>query len=440
MAASGRFFERGWFSFHVFGFQNRICVSCVGLGNERSYKHNVNVAHFSRSSRSSQTESAPQPPPPVLLYADTERSADMLYFGGFHAPDPFIAVRVGGRKIAVLNALEFGRAKRASGFDVVLALEPLLNRARRVFALPKDKRPGPADVIALLAARYEVREFGVADDFPAGLADRLRERGVGVRPADVLFPEREIKTVVEAKAIREGNRASAIGIAAAERVLRAAKVRGGVLRYDGAVLTSERLRTAIEVACLEAGALSIGTIAAGGDQACDPHERGHGPLRAGELIVVDVFPRVMTSGYHGDMTRTFLKGRASEAQRALVAAVREAQAAALGAIRAGVNGRDVHGECIRVFKTRGFKTKRSAKGSVGFFHGTGHGLGLAVHEAPRVSTVDYTLKAGSVVTVEPGLYYPGAGLGGCRIEDVVQVTEGAPPLMLSDYHYEWELK
>lgn len=257
----------------------------------------------------------------------------MLYFGGFHAPDPFIAVRVGGRKIAVLNALEFGRAKRASGFDVVLALEPLLNRARRVFALPKDKRPGPADVIALLAARYEVREFGVADDFPAGLADRLRERGVGVRPADVLFPEREIKTAAEAEAIREGNRASAIGIAAAERVLRAAKVRGGVLRYDGAVLTSERLRTAIEVACLEAGALSIGTIAAGGDQACDPHERGHGPLRAGELIVVDVFPRVMTSGYHGDMTRTFLKGRASEAQRALVAAVREAQAAAL--VRSG---------------------------------------------------------------------------------------------------------
>lgn len=365
----------------------------------------------------------------------------MLYFGGFHAPDPFVAMRVGGQKIAVLNALEFGRARRASGFDTVLALEPLLDRAKREFALPKDKRPGPADVIALLAARHAVKEFVVAEDFPAGLADRLRERGVGVRPVDVLFPEREIKTEAEAEAIREGNRASAAGIAAAERMLRAAKVRAGVLHYDGAVLTSERLRMAIEVACLEAGALSIGTIAAGGDQACDPHERGHGPLRAGELIVVDVFPRVMETGYHGDMTRTFLKGRAGEAQRALVAAVREAQRAALGAIRAGVNGRNVHGKCIRVFNAHGFKTKRSARGgAVGFFHGTGHGLGLAVHEAPRVSKIDYNLKAGSVVTVEPGLYYPGAGLGGCRIEDVVQVADGAPPLMLSDYHYEWELK
>lgn len=363
----------------------------------------------------------------------------MLYFGGFHAPDPFVAMCARGRKIAVLNALEFGRAKRASGFDLVVALEPLLNQAKRAFNLPDDKRAGPAEVIALLAGRYKVSEFAVADEFPAGLADRLRALGMRVHPVDgALFPEREIKTAKEAAAIREGNKASAIGIAAAEQTLRAARVRAGVLYHNGAVLTSERLRTAIEVACLEAGALSIGTIAAGGDQACDPHERGHGPLRAGELIVVDVFPRVMSTGYHGDMTRTFLKGRASEGQRALVAAVREAQLAALGSIRAGVNGRDVHGACIRIFDARGFKTKRTAKGAVGFFHGTGHGLGLAVHEAPRVSTVDYVLKAGSVVTVEPGLYYP--GLGGCRIEDVVQVADKSSAVMLSDYHYEWVLR
>jgi Xaa-Pro aminopeptidase len=136
------------------------------------------------------------------------------------------------------------------------------------------------------------------------------------------------------------------------------------------------------------------------------------------------------------MTRTFLRGRASEAQRALVAAVRAGQLAALQSIRAGVNGRDVHKKVVETFTARGFETKRTARGSVGFFHGTGHGLGLAVHEPPRISsTVDYVLKRGSVVTVEPGLYYP--GLGGCRIEDVVQVTPGAPK-MLSRYHYEWE--
>ncbi|MBL9199667.1 MAG: M24 family metallopeptidase, partial [Opitutaceae bacterium] len=135
---------------------------------------------------------------------------------------------------------------------------------------------------------------------------------------------------------------------------------------------------------------------------------------------------------------TFLRGRASDRQRALVAAVRAAQLDAIGRIRAGVNGRDVHRGVEAVFRARGFETKRTAKGSEGFFHGTGHGLGLDIHEPPRMSgAVDYTLVKGSVVTVEPGLYYP--GLGGCRIEDVVQVTDTAPR-MLSRFHYDWELR
>ena len=204
------------------------------------------------------------------------------------------------------------------------------------------------------------------------------------------------------------------------------------------MLTSERLKFAIETACLEAGGVSLDTIAAGGDQGCDPHHRGTGPLRPNELIIVDVFPRAQKSGYHGDMTRTFLRGRASEAQRALVDAVRTAQKAALSKIRDGANGRDVHRACTTVFAERGYETKATPKGSVGFFHGTGHGLGLDVHELPRMSgAVDYTLKAGAVVTVEPGLYYP--GLGACRIEDVVQVTTGRPRA-LSSYSYDWELR
>jgi len=182
----------------------------------------------------------------------------------------------------------------------------------------------------------------------------------------------------------------------------------------------------------------VNTIAAGGDQACDPHNRGSGPLRANELIVVDVFPRVAATGYYGDMTRTFLRGRASDAQRALVAAVRAAQLVARRAIRAGVIGRTIHQKVVDVFHQRGFETKHGKNGSVGFFHGTGHGLGLAVHELPRISgNVNTTLRHRSVVTVEPGLYYP--GIGGCRIEDVVQVTS-AQPKLLSRYHYDWEFR
>lgn len=371
-----------------------------------------------------------------LLYSDTDRSPDALYFGRVSVPDAFIAFGHRGRKYAVVGALEYGRVKKTSAFDVVLPLEAWLQRARAVW--PR-RTASVTEVIRLLAREYDVKRFTVPMDFPAGLYARLKQAGVALEIADgPLFPTREIKTAAEAAAIREGNRCSALGFAAAERLLRASRPRGRQLVHRGEVLTSEKLRFAIEVACLEAGAISAHTIVAGGDQACDPHERGSGPLRPGELVIVDIFPRVTRTGFHGDMTRTFLRGRASEAQRALVAAVRDAQLGALRAIKAGVNGRDVHRGVVALFAARGYETRHTKDGSVGFFHGTGHGLGLAVHEPPRLSgSVDWTLLKDSVVTVEPGLYYP--GLGGCRIEDVVQVTTGRPRL-LSRYSYEWELR
>jgi Xaa-Pro aminopeptidase len=373
--------------------------------------------------------------PPPLLYADTEHSADALYFGGVGVPDPFLAFGARGRKYAAVSALEFSRVKRQSDFDVVLPLETYLQQARQAWP---GQKVGPAEVMALLAKELGQKRFTVPEDFPAGLCDRLRRLGLvlAVAPGP-LFPERTVKTAAEAAAIREGNRCSALGLAAAERVLRASRIVGRSLRYRGAVLTSERLKFAIESACLEAGAISAHTIAAGGDQACDPHESGSGPLRPHELIVVDIFPRVQATGYHGDMTRTFLRGRASEAQQALVAAVRAAQKAALRAIRAGVEGRAVHAAAVARFAAAGYETKRSRGRSVGFFHGTGHGLGLEIHEPPRLgATAEGRLPRGAVVTVEPGLYYP--GLGGCRIEDVVQVTSAAPKL-LSRFHYQWQL-
>jgi Xaa-Pro aminopeptidase len=373
--------------------------------------------------------------PPPLLYADTERSPDALYFGRVNVPDAFVALELNGKKYAVVGALEFRRVKQTSDFDVVLSLERLLERARTVWP---QRKPGAAEVIYLVAKDHRQTRFTIGQDFPAGVYEKLYELGLDLVVAEgPLFPAREFKSAAEAAAIREGNRCSALGFAAAEKILRASRVNGRKLTHRGETLTSEKLKFAIEVACLEAGAVSLNTIVAGGDQACDPHERGSGPLRPHELIIVDIFPRVTRTGFHGDMTRTFLRGRASDAQRALVTAVRAGQVAALKSIRHGVNGRDVHRKVVDVFVARGFETKHTPKGSVGFFHGTGHGLGLAVHEPPRMGgSVDYPLQKNSVVTVEPGLYYP--GLGGCRIEDVVQVTAGAPK-MLSRYHYQWEL-
>ena len=373
--------------------------------------------------------------PAPLLYSDTHSSPDMLYFGRVEVHDPFIAFGVRGRKITVQSALELGRVRKNSAFDTVLARETWLERAQELYG-PKA---GVAEIIATLAGEYRLRHFRVPDDFPGALYVKLTKLGLKLVFANgLMFPEREIKSDWEAGCIREGNRLCSIGYLAAEKILRTAKIKGRTLVHRGSVLTSERLRFALETVIREQGGDPRDTIVAGGDQACDPHEPGSGPLRPHELIIIDIFPRVLKTGFHGDMTRTYLKGHASEAQRRLVATVRDAQKRATRTIRAGVDGRQVHRAVTDCFAAAGYETKHGKQGSTGFFHGTGHGLGLAVHDPGRMSpVVEYSLKKGSVMTVEPGLYYP--GLGGCRWEDVVQVTAtGTRPLSKHPYH--WEIR
>jgi Xaa-Pro aminopeptidase len=369
-----------------------------------------------------------------LLFAASESNADLLYFGRFFAPDPFIAFEHERRRYAVLNALEIARGRSESIFDEVLSLEEWKEKAKQLF---QKKNPGIVEIVATVARKFGMKGIQVGGDFPLGLARKLEGLGLQLTIAEEgLFPERERKNQEEAEAIRRGNLCSAAGIRAAELLLRKAQVKQGKLFHEKRFLTSERLKEEIEIACLRAGALSSHTIAAGGDQACDPHCTGSGVLRANELIIIDVFPRVVQTGYFGDMTRTFLKGKASEAQKRLVETVRSAQQQALGQVKAGVAGNTIHRGVVQFFADAGYETKTRDGRPEGFFHGTGHGLGLEVHEAPRLSAGGPRLKVGQVVTVEPGLYYP--GLGAARIEDVVWVrAEGGE--LLSKYPYRWQL-
>jgi Xaa-Pro aminopeptidase len=137
------------------------------------------------------------------------------------------------------------------------------------------------------------------------------------------------------------------------------------------------------------------------------------------LIILDIFPRDAKTGYWGDLTRTVVRGRASDAQRKLWETVKEGQELALREIKAGIDGMKIHKAIQQLFKKRGYPTEVRKGKHVGFFHGTGHGLGLEIHEYPRLQKV--TLRDRQVLTVEPGLYYP--GLGGVRHEDVVVVTK-----------------
>jgi Xaa-Pro aminopeptidase len=205
-------------------------------------------------------------------------------------------------------------------------------------------------------------------------------------------------------------------------VLRRAKIsQDRKLIYHGVPLTSERLRAVIDCAILQANGQAANTIVAGGKQGCDPHERGHGPLRAHEPIIIDIFPRSQKTGYFGDITRTVVRGHASEGMQKLYATVLQGQKIAFGKIRAKVKTADVHKAVQQFFVQQGYKTGRRNGRMEGFFHGTGHGLGLEIHEAPRVSASSAEkLRPGHVVTVEPGLYYPELG-GGVRLEDVALV-------------------
>jgi len=136
---------------------------------------------------------------------------------------------------------------------------------------------------------------------------------------------------------------------------------------------------------------------------------------------MDIFPRDSKSRYFADFTRTVVRGKASKKLRAMYKAVDEGQKIGFKMIRAGVDGGKVHAAIHSRFKELGFHTGIKNGRMQGFFHGTGHGLGLDIHEAPRVSPGRNILKTGHVVTVEPGLYYE--GIGGVRLEDVVVVTK-----------------
>src|SRR5881275_505783 len=352
-----------------------------------------------------------------LIVAASDIDADMLYATKFWAPDPFIFLERNGKRTLVLSDLEIDRGRKQAKADEFV----MFSQLEREVQGKSKKAPPYEKVLAHFLRKRRIRSAIVPSNFALGYAQELMANNIRVRATNGLFwPEREAKSEKEIEMIGRALRITETGLKRAIEVLKASKPGAGKrLRWSGKTLTSEMLRAEIDSTILRAGGIPTGTIVAGGDQACDPHERGFGPLYANSLIVLDVFPRDAKTGYFGDMTRTVLRGRASDTQRKLWQAVKAGQALALKKIKAGVDGMTIHKAIQELFAERGFSTEVRKGKNVGFFHGTGHGLGLEIHEHPRLQKV--TLKDRQVLTVEPGLYYP--GLGGARQEDVVVVTK-----------------
>src|SRR5437899_112606 len=355
--------------------------------------------------------------PARLIVAASDTDADMLYATEFWARDPFIFLERNGKRTLVLSDLEIDRGRKQADADESVMFSEL---EREVQGKSK-KAPLYEKVLAHFLKKRGVRSAIVPANFPLGYAEELAANKVRVRATNALFwPEREAKSQKEVEMMGRALRITEKGLKRAIEILKASKPGSGKrLRWNGKTLTSEMLRAEIDSTILRAGGIPTGTIVAGGDQACDPHERGYGPLYADSLIILDVFPRDGKTGYFGDMTRTVLRGRASDAQRKLWKTVKAGQALALKKVKAGVDGMTIHKAIQEFFARRGFPTGIRKGRRVGFFHGTGHGLGLEIHEHPRLQKV--TLKDRKVLTVATGLYYP--GLGGVRLEDVVLVKK-----------------
>ncbi len=356
----------------------------------------------------------------VLMVAGSETDANIYYASHFLAPDPFIYLQTKGTSYLLMNDLELDRARAQSDVAQVLPYSKYEAQAKS----SGIESPRLSDVLSLFMLEQSVSQWIVPANFSLRLGDALRKLGHTLLTKDEpFFEKRALKTETEVEAMREAQIAVEDALDSTLDLLRRAEIKDGLLVLEGETLTSQSVRRHLDLALMAKDCIAQHTIVSCGVDACDPHNEGSGPLRAHESIIFDIFPRSNKTRYHADMTRTVLKGKAPDALKRLYDTVLEGQLLGISQVKKGVNGREIHQNIMHCFEKKGYKTGLIDGRMQGFFHGTGHGIGLDIHEPPRISKADHILQTGEVVTVEPGLYYP--QIGAVRIEDMVLVEDTA---------------
>jgi Xaa-Pro aminopeptidase len=357
-----------------------------------------------------------------LMVSESEHNADMYYATGFLAYDSFIYLNSKSEKLLVSD-MELERARKESRIGEVLPTSKysIMEKLRA----HKDVDAAYCEMICEFLHSENVKRIEVPYNFPVQIADCTRKEGFDVIPVKSPFRDmREIKKQSEIKAIIYAQRAGEKALSDAIAAIKNAKIKSEVLWLDNSPLKTEDVRAIVETKLLSLGADASDIIIACGKGSADPHWKGEGELRADEPIVIDMVPRSKKERYYSDMTRTVMRGEPSEELKNMYSAVKDAQAAGIAKIIAGISGSEIHGIVCDLLEERGYETARGKRGEFteGFIHSTGHGVGLDIHEGPSLSENGKELKEGAVVTVEPGLYY--RKIGGVRLEDVVLVTKG----------------
>lgn len=346
-----------------------------------------------------------------LLVASGESSADMRYATKLSTPDDFIWIRTPDADAVIISELEYNRARENVPTGTAVLLDCECGGPLRI------------DIFKNLQRNYQLSGFIVPENFPLGLAEIMSKNGIKVIVEhEPFFPDRKSKSSAELSEIRRSEQAAEAGLARGIELLKKCEIDSkNQLLWNGKVFTSEMLRAEIDSELLRHNMFPTGTICAGSKQSSQPHNPGSGPLYANTPIVMDIFPRSQLSGYWGDLTRTVVKGNANYLIRKAYDAVLEAREFCKSSVEIGASTQAIHQSATEILNKRGFKTGKSAGGMFGFFHGLGHGVGLDIHEFPRLSSRSKEiLKGGEVFSIEPGLYYP--EWGGIRLEDLMYLS------------------
>jgi len=375
----------------------------------------------------------------VLIIGDSVRSPELRHEVPLAIGDPFLYAEVDGRRHVAVSALELSRVEELGDELEVHPLEEFDWDALIAKGLPSHELWSALWVSA--ARKLGLREAVVPLTLPLGHAESLRAAGIELRVDQPFFDDRRrVKNETELEGIRRACRAVEAGMARAVELLRGGDRSNGGMTVEGEPLTCERIKVELERIFGEHGAVGDDLIVSHGAQTAVGHDPGSGQIAASDVVLFDLFPRDRESGCYTDFTRTVTVGETPDEIREYHRLAREALDVALAAVRPGVEGTEIHRQVCEFFHANGQRTQlHKQPGEVlrdGYYHGTGHGVGLEVHEQPGIGRVGRALVAGDVIALEPGLYRH--GFGGVRLEDLVLVTEDGAEVLTS-FPYDLEL-
>ncbi len=328
-----------------------------------------------------------------------------------------------GHSIFILRDIEMVRARQHARADRVCCPADFTPED----GLSGDRETATAQAVAECLVRHGIERVIADRTLPLIFAHHLQLRGIQVEcDPNAGVDIRRAKDAKEIEWLRSAQRTTEGAIElACGMVARSSAGAGGALQLDGSPLTSERIRFEVDVWLLKRGFAGVPCIVAGGPSAADCHHVGAGPLFTGQPVIIDIFPRDRQTGYHGDCTRTVVHGEIPAAIQKMHQAVIDAKQHATSVCRAGVTGEDVHAAAAERIVAHGFAMGLPHDDSpvdyCAMVHGTGHGIGLDVHEPPLLDKGGPLLVVGDALTIEPGLY--SRQLGGIRVEDMVIVAD-----------------